>query len=130
MDFLSNFVDVLLWTLWIFVFVSFILLVVRIITDIFRDSQLGGAGKTVWVIFVLMLPILGSLVYLIARGQGMAKRDLVQTAAIREAQAEYTRELVGSASDPTVQIKNAHELLAAGAITQAEFDTLKAKVLR
>jgi hypothetical protein len=129
MDFLGDFVNVLLWTLWIFVFVAFIMLVVRILMDVFRDSELGGWGKTGWVILVILLPILGSLIYLIARGQGMAKRDLAEAHEIHEAQVEYTRGLVGAASGPAAEIKGAHELLASGAITQEEFDALKAKAL-
>lgn len=129
MDFLSDFVNVLLFTLWIFIFVAFIMLVVRILMDIFRDSTLGGGGKTLWVIFVIFLPILGSLIYLIARGKGMAERQIAEAQAMHTAQVEYTRSLVSEGSSPAADIKAAQHLLDAGTINQAEFDKLKAKAL-
>lgn len=129
MDFLSDFVNVLLFTLWIFIFVAFIMLVVRILTDIFRDSTLGGGAKALWVILVIILPALGSLIYLIARGKGMAERNVAEAQAIHTAQVDYTRSLVGEANGPAADIKAAKGLLEAGTITQAEFDKLKAKAL-
>ncbi|WP_430868133.1 PLD nuclease N-terminal domain-containing protein [Demequina aurantiaca] len=129
MDFLSDFVNVLLYTLWIFVFVLFIMLVVRILMDIFRDASLGGGGKTLWVIFVIFLPVLGALIYLIARGKGMTERNIADAQAMHTAQVEYTRSLVSEGTGAAADIKSAHALLEAGAINQAEFDKLKAKAL-
>jgi hypothetical protein len=128
-DFLKDFVDILLWTLWIAIFVSFIFLVIRIIVDIFRDKSLGGIAKILWLLFVVYIPVLGSIIYLFARGQGMAQRDNQEAKALRAAQVEYTRGLVGEAAGPAGQILAAKELLEAGTITEAEFDKLKKKAL-
>jgi len=124
----TSFLDILFWTLWISIFIAFIFLVIRILVDIFRDKTTGGFAKTIWVLFVILLPVLGSIVYLFARGQGMALRDLEEAKVQRAAQIEYTRGLVGEAGASS-EIKAAKELLDSGAITQAEFDALKAKVI-
>lgn len=129
MDFASNFVNVLLYTLWIFVFVAFIMVIVRILMDIFRDSTLGGGGKTLWVLFVIILPILGALIYLIARGKGMAERQMKEAHDMQVAHAEYTRSLVSDMSGPAADIKAAQALLDGGTINEAEFAQLKAKAL-
>lgn len=126
--FFENFLDVLFFTLWIMIFMAFIFVVIRIISDVFRDDQLSGWGKTWWVIFIIFLPILGSLVYLFARGNGMAQRDAAEAKAVRAAQREYTQELIAE-SGASTQIAKAKELLDAGAINQAEFEALKAKAL-
>lgn len=128
MDFLKDFANVLLFTLWIMIFISFIFLVVRIIADVFRDSTLSGVSKALWLLFIIVFPILGSLVYLFSRGTGMAARDAAQASAVRAAQVEYTKGLMGEAGAAS-EISQAKELLDSGAITQAEFDALKAKVL-
>lgn len=128
-EFLGHFVDILLFTLWIMIFVAFVFLVVRIIGDIFRDSGLGFIGKVFWLFFVIVLPVLGSLVYLIVRGAGMSRRELEQAQRVRDAQVEYARGLVGEAGGPVAEIKAASELLDRGAITQDEFNSLKAKAL-
>lgn len=128
MDFLSNFVDILLWSLWFAIWISFIFLVIRFVMDIFRDEQLSVVGKIAWTLLLVVLPILGSLIYIFARGRGMAERDLVAAKQMRAAQVEYTRGLIDEAG-PAAEIKVAKELLDAGAISQAEFDTLKARAL-
>jgi hypothetical protein len=129
-DFFSDFLDILFWTLWIAIFIAFIFLVIRIIVDIFRDKSIGGFAKTMWVLFVVLLPVLGSIVYLFARGQGMAMRDLEEAKTVRAAQIEYTRGLMGESAGPAAEIRAAQDLLDSGAITQAEFDKLKAKALK
>lgn len=128
MDFLSHFVDILLWSLWFAIWISFIFLVIRFVMDIFRDEQLSVVGKIAWTLLLVVLPILGSLIYIFARGRGMAERDLVAAKQMRAAQVEYTRGLIDEAG-PAAEIKAAKELLDAGAISQAEFDTLKARAL-
>ena len=128
MDFLSNFVDILLWSLWFAIWISFIFLVIRFVMDIFRDEQLSVVGKIAWTLLLVVLPILGSLIYIFARGRGMAERDLAAAKQMRAAQVEYTRGLIDEAG-PAAEIKAAKELLDAGAISQAEFDTLKARAL-
>ncbi|WP_062210623.1 PLDc N-terminal domain-containing protein [Demequina oxidasica] len=129
MDFLGDFLNVLLFTLWIFIFISVIMLVVRILMDIFRDHDLSGWGKTGWTFLIIVFPLIGALIYLIARGKGMAERNVKDAQAMHNAQVEYTRSLVNEASGPAADIKAAQDLLDAGTINQAEFDKLKAKAL-
>ncbi|WP_234983319.1 SHOCT domain-containing protein [Demequina sp. NBRC 110053] len=129
MDFFANFIDVLLWTFWFMIMIAFFVVVIRIILDIFRDSDLSGWGKTGWLILVILLPALGAIIYLFARGKGMAARDAQDVRAVRDAQREYTRGVVEEVGGSAGQIKAAKELLDAGTITQEEFDTLKAKAL-
>ena len=128
MEFFENFLAILFFTLWIIVVVAFFVVVVRIIIDIFRDESLSGWGKTGWVVFVVLLPVIGSIVYLFARGSGMAMRDAQDAKAAREAQVAYTKGLIGEAG-AAGEIKAAKELLDSGAINQDEFDAIKAKAL-
>ncbi|GAA1238848.1 ABC-type multidrug transport system fused ATPase/permease subunit [Microbacterium phyllosphaerae] len=120
--------DLVAWFFWSFVFISYLMVVFTIIGDIFRDSSLNGWLKAVWIIFLVFLPFLTSLVYLIARGQGMAERRGEQLAELRAAQTAYIRETAGSSS-PADDITKARGLLDSGVITQSEFETLKAKAL-
>ncbi len=131
MDFFGDFVSILFYTLWLFIVISFIFVVIRIIMDVFRDPELGGWGKFWWIFFIIVLPILGSLIYLFARGSGMAQRDLEDARQRREYDKEYTKSLLGEAgvSGAAGEIERAKSLLDSGAITQAEFETLKAKAL-
>ncbi|MDN4472265.1 SHOCT domain-containing protein [Demequina zhanjiangensis] len=129
MDFLGDFFSILLFTLWIMVWVAFIFLVFRIIVDIFRDQELGGFAKFLWVLFVIVLPVLGALVYVIARGKSMTARDMEAAASARAAQVEYTKGLVAEATGPATEIKAAKELLDAGTISAEEYEALKAKAL-
>jgi hypothetical protein len=119
--------DLVAWFFWAFVFISYLMVVFTIIGDIFRDSSLNGWLKAVWIIFLVFLPFLTSLVYLIARGQGMAQRRGEQIAELQSAQTAYIRETAGSS--PADDITKARGLLDSGVITQAEFETLKAKAL-
>ena len=130
MEFFENFLAILLFTLWIMVVITFFVVVIRIIMDIFRDKELGGFGKAAWLIFVILLPVLGALVYLIARGKGMPRRDVDQAAAAHAAQVAYTKGLINEAGGAAGEIKAAKELLDSGAITAEEFDALKAKALQ
>jgi Phospholipase_D-nuclease N-terminal/Short C-terminal domain len=114
-----------------FIFFAWIMCVFYVFADIFRSQDMGGAAKTVWCLFVIFVPFLGVLVYLIARGGGMSERALAQQQEMRRQQDEYVRSVAatsggGSSAD---QIASAKQLLDSGAITQAEFDQLKAKAL-
>jgi hypothetical protein len=111
------------------VFIAYLMILFSIIGDLMRDHKLNGWWKAVWVIFLVFLPFLTALVYLIARGRGMAER---QRAAMEAAQAQsnaYIRTVAGTASSPADDIVKAKALLDSGTITQAEFDALKAKSL-
>jgi len=113
-----------------FLFFAWFMCLFWVFGDIFRSTDLGGGGKTLWVIFVILVPWLGILVYLIARGGGMQQRQLEQAKAMRAAQDEYIQTVAGSsATSATDQIASAKSLLDSGAITQAEFDALKTKAL-
>ena len=117
------------WTIVIFfVWVAWLMILFRILVDIFRRHDISGWGKAAWLIFVVVLPFLGVLIYLIANGDGMGKRDVENA---RRAQAEfddYVKSTVGSGG-PAAEIDKAKQLLDSGAITQAEFETLKAKAI-
>ena len=113
-----------------FLFFAWFMCLFWIFGDIFRSTDLGGVAKTLWVLFVIFIPWLGILVYLIARGSGMQERQLEQARAMQRAQTEYIKSVAtGSATSPADQIASAQNLLNSGAITRAEFDTLKAKAL-
>ncbi len=111
-----------------FLFFAWFMCLFWVLGDIFRSKDLGGGGKTIWVIFVILIPWLGILVYIIARGKGMQERQLEQARDMQAAQTQYIQSVAGSTT-ATDQIASAKSLLDSGAITQAEFDTLKAKAL-
>lgn len=125
-----GFFDFLLWMLWIYLVIVCIWIFIWIFIDIFRDHTLNGWAKALWVIFLVVLPFLGAIIYLIARGGSMAKRQARDAQAAAQANADYIRSVAGtSASSPASEIERAQGLLASGAITQDEFDALKAKAL-
>jgi hypothetical protein len=112
-----------------FLFFAWFMCLFWVLGDIFRSRDLGGGGKTLWVIFVILIPWLGILVYLLARGKGMQQRQVDQAQQMQAAQADYIKSVAGSGASATDQIASAKGLLDSGAITQAEFDSLKAKAL-
>ena len=114
----------------IFLFFAWFMCLFWIFGDIFRSKDLGGVARTLWVLFVIFVPWLGILVYLIARGRGMQERQLEQVIQMQRAQAEYIKSVAASSSTGAAdQISSAKGLLDSGAITQAEFEQLKAKAL-
>ena len=129
MDFGSNFGDILLWTLWIWLVFAFFMVLFRVLGDLFSDQSVSGMGKFWWSVFIIFLPFLGLLVYLIARGNGMAEREAQKLAERQAADAAYIRQAAGTGSSPAEQIASAKGLLDNGTITQAEFDALKSKAL-
>lgn len=131
-DFFDSLVDILWWTFGLLVLIAYFFVIFRIITDLFRDKDLSGWAKAAWVVGMVFLPLLVPLIYVIARGKGMARRDIEAMEEYRQAQVEYTKDLMRDAAKPATpadQIKHAKELLDAGAITEEEFDKLKAKAL-
>lgn len=127
--FRMGFWDLILWIFWIFVFVAYLMVVFSIIGDLFRDESLNGWLKAVWILFLIFVPFLTALVYLIARGAGMQKRSIAQAQQLREAQDAYIRQTASGSSSAADDIAKAKTLLDSGTITQAEFDALKAKAL-
>ena len=112
-----------------FLFFAWFMCLFWILGDIFRSKDIGGGAKTAWILFVIIIPWLGLLVYLIARGHGMQQRQLEQAKEIQQAQADYIKSVTASSTGAADQIASAKSLLDSGAITQAEFDHLKAKAL-
>ena len=124
----SDFGTFLIQMLWIFIFVMFFFVWFMVIMDLFSDHKLSGWAKAIWIIFLIIAPPITTLVYLIARGGSMAERRQAQYKAAEQAQKAYIQSAVGSVS-PADQIASAKALLDSGTITQAEFDSLKAKAL-
>jgi uncharacterized membrane protein YcjF (UPF0283 family) len=121
------FLDIL-WTMIIFfAWVAWLWIVITVFMDLFRRHDIGGWYKAGWVVFVIVLPFLGVLVYLIAQHDGMRERSMKQAEAQKAAFDHYVRETAGGSA---AEIAQAKELLDTGAITQAEFDAIKAKAIR
>lgn len=112
---------------WGFAFVAYLFALFAVISDIFRDHELSGWLKAVWIIFLVFVPFLTVLVYLIARGRSMAERQAKSAEQAQAATNEYIRSV--AAASPTQEIAKAKELLDAGTLTQSEFDAVKAKAL-
>ena len=124
--FLSNIWDFIWMFFTIFVFFAWLMVLFSIISDLFRDRALSGWAKAVWLVALIFVPVLTALIYLIARGKGMAERSAAQASAQRSAADDYIRSVAGSPAD---EIARAKALLDAGSITSAEYDQLKAKAL-
>lgn len=124
----SSFWSFLWSTIVIFAFIAYLMILFNILTDLFwRDHQTKGLVKAVWVVFLIVFPYLTALVYLIARGDGMALRGREAAAATKQQTDDYIKQAAGHT--PAQEIAHAKELLDSGTITQGEFDSLKAKAL-
>ena len=122
------FLDVL-WTMFIFfAWVIWFWLLITIFGDIFRRHDIGGGAKTLWLIFVIVLPFLGVFIYLLTQNDGMTQRNLERARGQQAEFDEYVRETAGSGG-ATAEIEKAKSLLDSGALTQAEFDAIKQKAL-
>jgi hypothetical protein len=122
------FLDVM-WTMLVFfLWVAWFILLFRVFGDIFRRDDISGWGKTAWIVFVILLPFLGVFVYLIANNAGMTDRTLRDAQAAQSDFDDYVRS-VATEGGAAAEIDRAKQLLDSGAITQAEFDQLKAKAL-
>ena len=118
-----------LWsTFWIFMFIIWFWLLITVFGDLFRDRELSGWAKAAWSLFVIALPYLGVFVYLIARGHGMADRAIAQQQAQQAQFDSYVRETAGTSS-PADELLKAKQLLDSGAISDAEFQKIKADAL-
>ena len=115
------------WTiLYVFVFVLWLFILFRVIVDIFRSHDLGGWAKAGWLLFIIILPLLGVLVYVIARGDSMHERDVRIAQAQDQAFRSYAQEVAGGLS---TELARLGELKDKGVISDAEFDRAKAKLL-
>lgn len=119
-----------LWSLLlIYCMVVYFILLFHVVVDLFRDHETGGFVKAVWFFCLIFLPFITLLIYVIARGKGMAERNMEAYQAQQAAQDQYIRDVAGTKSDAADQIAKAHELYNSGAISQSEFDTLKSRAL-
>ena len=121
----------LLWSMIIFfAWVAWIWILIVILTDVFRRHDIGGWTKALWTIFLVVIPFLGVLVYLVAQHDGMAERQQKDVQAQQAQFDSYVRQAAGTGGGgPASEIEKAKALLDSGAITQSEFDTLKAKAV-
>jgi hypothetical protein len=130
MDSITNdFWELLLWSFWIFIWISAVMVWFRCVFDLFGDHTLSGWAKAGWAILLVLLPWLGALIYLIVRGRSMAERQMSAVSQRRASQEEYIQQVAAKSATPAAQIADAKALLDSGAIQQTEFDALKAKAL-
>lgn len=122
-----SFGEILLITLQVFLFVIWIWILITILTDLFRDHELGGWSKAAWVLFLVFIPFLTALIYLIARGNGMRDRTIKAQAEAKAHFDEYVREQAHST--PADELHKLNELKEKGALSAEEFDKAKAKLL-
>jgi len=118
------------WTmLLVFLWVAWIIILIRVFADIFRNHEMGGFAKALWVIFVIILPFLGVLIYLIANGGDMAKRDMKSAQDQQAAFDSYVRQTAGTSTSSADELTKLAQLRDQGVITDAEFAAQKAKLL-
>ncbi|MCW6003550.1 SHOCT domain-containing protein [Micromonospora sp. CPCC 205371] len=120
------------WTvMWVFLWVAWIFLIFRVVVDLFRDDRLSGWVKAAWLLCVLVLPYLGVLIYLIARGRGMGEREVRQAESQKAAFDKYIRETAGTTGHSELaELERLSEIRARGDITDEEFQRAKQKILR
>lgn len=111
----------------IFFFVAYLIVFFQIIGDLFRDRKLGGLAKAIWIFVLIVIPLIGALIYLIARGRGMDERRRQAARDAEHSARAYIRETAGS--NPVAEIAQAQELLDKGVLTAQEFEALKQKAL-
>ena len=121
--------DFLVWIFWFYIVIACIWIFITVIVDVFRDDTLNGWMKALWVLFLVAVPFLAALIYLIARGGSMAQRNAQRASDAEAANAYYIRNVAGSSS-AAAEIEKGKQLLDSGVISQAEFETLKSKTLQ
>jgi hypothetical protein len=122
--------DIFLTTLYFFLFFIWIWLLFMVFIDIFRSHDMGGWAKALWVILIIVMPYLGVLIYLIARGGKMHERAAQQAAMQQKAFDQYVKQTAGTSSDTTAdQLAKLADLKSQGVLTEAEFDAQKTKIL-
>ncbi|KQR52416.1 hypothetical protein ASF88_12835 [Leifsonia sp. Leaf336] len=127
MDFWNNFWNIIWLFFWSFAFIAYLFALFAIISDLFRDHKLNGWWKALWIIFLIFVPFLTALVYLIARGPGMAERSQKEARQVQQSTDAYIRQV--ATSSPSDEIAKAKALLDAGTITPEEFAHLKSVAL-
>jgi hypothetical protein len=124
---MSNFWDMVWLIFSTFLFVAYLLVLFHIVVDVFRDSELGGLAKVLWIIGLIFVPMLTAIIYILARGDGMAARAQASAQRARSEADAYIKGVAGRS--PAADIAEAKALLDAGTITQDEFARLKSKAL-
>jgi len=127
MDFWNNFWNIIWFFFWAFAFIAYLFALFAVIGDLFRDHKLSGWWKAVWIICLVFVPFLTVLIYLIARGNGMAVRSQRSAQQAQQAADQYIKTVAGSS--PADEIAKAKSLLDSGTITQQEYEALKARAL-
>ncbi len=126
MSFWENFWDIFWWFFIVYALFAFLYALFIVIADLFRDHELSGWWKAIWIVFLAFVPFLTLLVYMIARGKGMAERSMQRARRDQEAADSYIREV--ATASPTEEISKAKALLDAGTISPDEFQRIKARV--
>jgi hypothetical protein len=121
--------DVFWTTMIFFLWVIWFWLLITVFADIFRRHDLSGWVKTLWTIFVIVLPYLGVFIYLISQGRKMAERRARETEAVQTQFDDHIRSVSANGSGPAAEIEKANQLLGSGAINQAEYDAIKQRAL-
>ena len=120
----------LFWTmLWFFLWIAWLILLFRVFADIFRSDDMGGWGKAGWCILILIIPLVGTLIYVIARGKSMTERDVRRLEAQQQDFDAYIRQAAGSSSSSVDELAKLAALKDKGVINDAEFEAQKAKIL-
>jgi ABC-type multidrug transport system fused ATPase/permease subunit len=122
-----SFGEALLTVIWIFLFVAWIMVLFTIIGDLFRDHELSGGAKALWILFLIFVPFLAALIYLISRGPGMRDRSVKEQAEVRKHFDQYVRETAGTT--PVDELHKLNDLKENGAISGEEFERMKAKLI-
>jgi hypothetical protein len=112
-----------------FLFIAWIWVLISVIADIFRSRDMGGFAKALWVIFVIIIPWLGVLAYLIARGDSMAQRSIDDAAAAEQARRAYIQEAAGTSASPADELAKLASLKESGVISDEEYAKLRAKAI-
>jgi ABC-type dipeptide/oligopeptide/nickel transport system permease subunit len=123
----NSFLDFLWLIIVSFAFVAYLIILFQIVTDLFRDKEQKGWHKAVWIVFLILFPLLTAVIYLIARGGGMAERQAAYLQQAKSAGDSYIREVAGRS--PAQEIADAKTLLDAGSINADEFEKIKVKAL-
>ncbi len=126
---MNSFWDFFWFIISFFLLMAYLMVLFQIVGDLFRDKSVSGGLKAVWIFFLIFLPILTSLVYLIARGHGMADRQIAHAKAMQADTDAYIRQVSTGSGSPADEIARAKALLDAGTINQAEYESLKGKAL-
>ncbi|MDH2412849.1 PLDc N-terminal domain-containing protein [Nocardioides sp. CER19] len=130
MDNITNdFWDVLLWSFWFFIWITALFIWFRCLFDLFGDRTLSGWAKAGWVVLLILIPWLGALIYLIARGRSMTQRQITAAADMKAEQDKYIQNVARTAKSPAEEIAEAKRLLDSGIISENEFASLKAKAV-